>query len=127
MIQEPLLSDNAESTINTLFQALGFALLCVLCVGVGAVLIIRRLTQGSFLRGPRNQRLLKIVDSVPLGGRRALTVARIHNSLLVLGVGPDNIQLLVEITEEDRETPAVHDFARELRREKLMAAHEIET
>ncbi len=126
MNEEALLGESAGQTIDTLFQALGFALVCVLLVGVGAVLVIRRLTQGTWRRPSRAQRILKIVDSVPLGGRRSLTVAKVHDHLLVLGVGPDTVQLLVEITEEnagDAETPR---FLRELRRETLLAAQEVE-
>lgn len=52
------------------------------------------------------KRSVGVIDSIPLGGKRCVTVTRVYDRILVLGVGEDSITLLTEINEEGMEKPA---------------------
>lgn len=101
--------------------------LVALILGVGWLL--RRFVAGS-IRTKAAQRSLQVVDVLPLGGRRQLTVVRCYDRVFALGVGEKEVSLLAELEVEPgtapeeappelTATPAEADrraFARELAR-----------
>lgn len=53
------------------------------------------------------KRSVGVLDTIPLGGKRYVTVTRVYDRILVLGVGEDNITLLTELKEGEEATPAI--------------------
>lgn len=61
----------------------------------------------SWNRSAANKRRsVGVIDTLSLGGKKFVTVTRIYDRILVLGVGEQTITLLTELTEEGL-TPAV--------------------
>lgn len=76
--------------------------LVVLILGVGWLL--RRFVAGS-IRQKAAQRSLQVVDVLPLGGRRQLTVVRCYDRVFALGVGEKEVSLLAELEVEPGTAP----------------------
>lgn len=54
------------------------------------------------------KRSVGVIDTIPLGGKRFVTVTRVYDRILVLGVGEDSITLLTELKEgEEGSAPAL--------------------
>lgn len=51
--------------------------------------------------GPNRRKLIKIVDSQYLGVKKSIAVVQVPGSLLVIGVGADQINLLARIDQPD--------------------------
>ena len=47
---------------------------------------------------------MKVMETLPLGGRRMIHVVRVHDRKLVLGVTGERIDLLTELTDEEEDT-----------------------
>ena len=83
-----------------------YALVCALLVG-GIVALgvgMRRLLSGS-LRARAAKRSLRVLDVLPLGGRKRLAVVTCYDRTFVLGLGDREIALVAELDHE--EEPAV--------------------
>lgn len=56
----------------------------------------------NWSRGNTNRkRAVGVVDTIPLGGKKFVSVTRIYDRVLVLGVGEDSISLLTELTDDE--------------------------
>ena len=57
------------------------------------------------------RRSVGVIDTIPLGGKRFVTVTRVYDRILVLGVGDETVTLLTELNDEEMSpaaaTPAV--------------------
>ncbi|MEZ6196390.1 MAG: flagellar biosynthetic protein FliO [Planctomycetota bacterium] len=97
-------------------------LLVVLVLGVVAVVGGRVFLKRTRL-APSSERVLKIVDALPLGPRKQIYVVEVQGRRLVLGAGPETITLLSEFEDRDlgldqESTPETeNDFAERLLRE----------
>lgn len=47
---------------------------------------------------------MKVMETLPLGGRRMVQVVRVHDRNLVIGVTSERIDLLTELNDEEEET-----------------------
>ena len=52
---------------------------------------------------------LRILDSLPLGGKRMVQVLKVFDRTLVIGVTGDRIDLLTELSEEEVPSPSLAD------------------
>ena len=66
----------------------------------------RRLAAGS-LRTRASQRSLQVLDVLPLGGKRKLSVVRLYDRTFALGVGEREVTLVAELDPVTVEKPAV--------------------
>ncbi|MEM8709402.1 MAG: flagellar biosynthetic protein FliO [Planctomycetota bacterium] len=81
----------------------------VLIVVIGVLaLLFRRVVVGS-VRGRAAQRDLKILDVLPLGGKRQLAVVRLYDRTFALGLGEKSVDLVAELDSEVVD----HDRARD--------------
>ena len=74
------------------FVVVGALLVLILLVGLG----LRRLVAGS-LRTRATRRSLAVIDVLPLGGRRQLTVVRCYDRTFALGLGEREVSLVAEL------------------------------
>jgi flagellar protein FliO/FliZ len=83
------------------FTQVVIALFVVLLMIFAAAWLLRRL---SFRNGRKLGRGgLKVLESLPLGGKRMIQVVRVHDRNLVVGVTGERIDLLTELSEEEVE------------------------
>ncbi len=91
----------APQTLD-LVRYLGFSALVIAGV-VALALFLPRLAKGAW-RTRAARRSLKVVDLLPLGGRKKLTVVQVYDRTFVLGLGDKEICLVAEL--EGAEIPA---------------------
>ena len=92
----------------SIFQVAGATLLVLVLAG-GAVFLLSRLQKR---RGPAGKRrALALVETLPLGRRKRLVLARASERLLLLGETEKGITLLMELGEEESlpETPPMEE------------------
>ncbi|MHC4944483.1 MAG: flagellar biosynthetic protein FliO [Planctomycetota bacterium] len=90
------------------FTQVIIALVVVLVMIFVAFWLLRRFSFGGAAKGRRGR--LKIVESLPLGGKRMIQVVRVHDRNLVVGVTGERIDLLTELSEEEVEnTPVLEE------------------
>lgn len=75
----------------------------LLLTGLGAYLAKRYLA--GALKQRAAKRTLRIVDVLPMGGRRQVAVVRIYDRTFVLGVGEKEVSLITELDPVIGETP----------------------
>jgi len=88
-LQEPVLS----KVILSLF--------IVLVLIFAFTWVLKRLSRFSGRNAAKGG--LKVVESLPLGGRRMIQVVRVHDKNLVIGVTGERIELLTELNDEEQE------------------------
>ena len=84
------------------------SLLVVLGLVWGSAFLLRRWYQGEKRFGGRG-RLIEVQDVVPLGGKRFVYTLKARDRLLVVGVTPENMQLLCEMDAVGEEPEADSD------------------
>jgi len=93
-----------SSTVPTLpgLDMTQYALVCFALVGLILVLgwLTKRFLAGN-LRARAGQRSMKVVDVLPLGGKRQLAVVRCYDRTFVLGMGERDISLVTELDAEE--------------------------
>ena len=52
----------------------------------------------------RGEKVLQIIDALPLGPKKQIYVIQVEGRRLVIGASPDSINLLSEFNEEEIET-----------------------
>lgn len=82
----------------------------LVAVLVGVAWALRRILAGS-LRGRAARRALAVVDVLPLGGRRQLTVVRCYDRTFALGLGDREVSLIAELDAAAVPAPAERDRA----------------
>ena len=96
----PLLSDLNSNGLggSTGPDLTRYFVVCVLILGTTAALAygFRRLIAET-LRKKAGQRSMRIVDVLPLGGKRRLTVVRCYDRTFLLGIGEKEIGLVAEL------------------------------
>lgn len=106
----------------------------ILLIG-GLALLFRRLVLGG-LRGRAAQRDLKILDVLPLGGKRQLAVVRLYDRTFALGLGEKSVDVVAEldsaVVDHDREQRSTRSTARDgfearlqAAKDRLLGVHEI--
>lgn len=93
------------------------AVVALLVVAIGGVAwAFRRLMAGS-LRLRAARRSLQVIDVLPLGGKRQLSIVRCYDRTFALGLGEKDVSLVAELDpvttgEGERDTPTEDDFDR---------------
>jgi flagellar biogenesis protein FliO len=72
----------------------------VVLLGVAGVFIGRVFLKRTRM-GSRGEKVLQIVDALPLGPKKQIYVIQVEGRRLVVGAGPDSINLLSEFNEEE--------------------------
>lgn len=92
------------STVPTL-PGLDMTQYALVCFGLVALILVlgwltKRFLAGN-LRARASQRSMKVVDVLPLGGKRQLAVVRCYDRTFVLGMGERDISLVTELDAEE--------------------------
>jgi len=77
----------------------------------GLAWAFKRLVAGS-LRARAARRSLQVIDVLPLGGKRQLSVVRCYDRTLVLGLGEREVRLVCELDAEAHEPETEAGFER---------------
>lgn len=77
----------------------------LVCFGLVALILVlgwltKRFLAGN-LRARANQRAMKVVDVLPLGGKRQLAVVRCYDRTFVLGLGEKDVNLVTELDPDE--------------------------
>ena len=92
----------------------------VLILGTGLIAyLFRRFLSGS-MRGRAEARSLRIIDVLPLGGKKKLSIVRCYDRTLVLGVGEKEVSLVAELDRVVGETEVIPAAAKEPDFERLL-------
>lgn len=75
------------------------ALFVVLGLIFGVTYLFKKLSRFGGTNNSRNG--MKVLQSLPLGGKKMIHVVRVYERNLVLGVSGDRIELLTELPEEE--------------------------
>jgi flagellar biogenesis protein FliO len=107
-----------------------YALVCLgLVVAIlGLAWGFRKVVSGN-IRGRASRRAMKVVDILPLGGKRQLAVVRCYDRTFVLGLGERDVTLISELdAEEDVEGHlAVQTLAQPTNKEEAATELEVAT
>ncbi|MFT6832897.1 MAG: flagellar biogenesis protein FliO [Planctomycetota bacterium] len=100
----------------------------VLILTIGAVAYgFRRLVVGG-IKGRASKRELRVLDVLPLGGKRQLAVVRCYDRTFALGLGEKSVELVAELdtaavdTDRDKSGDTTPSRAREAFEARLQAA-----
>lgn len=102
----------------------------VLILTIGVIAYgFRKLVLGG-IKGRAAQRDLRVLDVLPLGGKRQLAVVRLYDRTFALGLGEKSVELVAELdssavdTDRDSAGPAAPSRAREAFEARLQSAKE---
>lgn len=80
-------------------RALGW-LLVVLCLAVGTIVGLKKLREkGAKVFGGSGARLMEVVSRTAIGPKHQLLIVRIGERAMVIGVAPEGISRVCELTE----------------------------
>jgi flagellar biogenesis protein FliO len=83
----------------------------LICAGmVGGVALLGWFLQRTLarsVRGRADRRALRVLDALPLGGRKRLAVVRVYDRTFVLGLGDKEVSV---VTELDRDVPSAKEL-----------------
>lgn len=92
----------------------------VLILGTVVVaFLFRRFLAGS-MRARAAARSLRVIDVLPLGGKKRLSVVRCYDRTLVLGIGEKEVALVAELDPVVGETQPASELAKEPDFERLL-------
>ncbi|MFH1999873.1 MAG: flagellar biosynthetic protein FliO [Planctomycetota bacterium] len=84
-----------EPGFSTMFMALFVVIVLIFALSWVTRRFLRIHGAGSPHSG------LRVLETLPLGGKRLIQVVRVHGRNLVIGAAGDRIELLTELTEEE--------------------------
>lgn len=129
----PALSTSAGPDLTWLMTTSGVLILIIGAVAYG----FRRLVVGG-IRGRSAQRDLRVLDVLPLGGKRQLAVVRCYDRTFAIGLGEKSVDLVAELdskavdtdrkkTPENAPSRARDAFEARLQaaKERLLGTHEM--
>ena len=90
LVEEPLRGGGPDLT--RYFTVVGVLIVAVLGLGWG----FRRLLAGA-LKTRATKRSLQVVDVLPLGGKRQVTIVRCYDRTFALGMGEKDVSLIAEL------------------------------
>lgn len=88
-------TDTGDPLLSRVIPALALVLILV---GITLWVIKRFFRRGGRAGGSSG---LRVVYSLPLGGKRMIQVVRVYGRTLVIGVTGEHVELLTELTEEE--------------------------